>query len=182
MTQALYFIVSALAQLILLVFLLRFWLPMLRVDFRNPLAQGLLRITSPLIVPVRRLLPPLGRVDTATVLVLFVLQTLTILLLLLLSSRMFPPLSIAVVALIELAIHSLNLFFFVVLISVILSWVAPQTYNPIIGMVNAMAEPVLRPFRRLLPTLGGLDISPVFAIILLRAGVILLQSMQPFRV
>lgn len=182
MTQALYFIVSALAQLILLVFLLRFWLPLLRVDFRNPLAQGLLRITSPLIVPVRRLLPPLGRVDTATVLVLLVLQTLTILLLLLLSGRMFQPLSIAVVAVIELATHSLNLFFFVVLISVILSWVAPQSYNPVVGMLNGMAEPVLRPFRRIVPTLGGLDISPVFAIILLRAGVILLQSMQPFRI
>ena len=175
MTQALYFIVGALAQLILLVFLLRFWMPLLRVDFRNPLAQGLLRFTSPLIVPVRRLLPPLGRVDTATVLVLFVLQTLTILLLLLLSGRMFEPLAIALVAVIELATHSLNLFFFIVLIGVILSWVAPQTYNPVIGMINAMAEPVLRPFRRLIPAIGGIDISPVFAIILL-------QSMQPFRV
>ena len=68
MTQALYFIVSTIAQLVLLLFLLRFWMPLLRVDFRNPLAQGILRITSPVIVPVRRLLPPVGRVDTATVL------------------------------------------------------------------------------------------------------------------
>lgn len=182
MTQALYFIVSAVAQLVILVFLLRFWLPVLRVDFRNPLAQGILRLTSPLVVPLRRLMPPIGRVDTATVLVLLALQTLTILLLLLLSGRMYAPLAIGIVAVIELAIHSLYLFFFVILISVVLSWVAPQSYNPVIGMLNAMAEPVLRPFRRLVPRLGGLDISPIFAIILLQAGVILLQSFAPFPV
>lgn len=180
MTQALYFIVSTLAQLVLLLFLLRFWLPMLRVDFRNPLAQGVLRLTSPLIVPVRRLLPPVGRVDTATVLVLFVLQVLVILLLLALSGRMADPLTIAIVAAVQLAIHSLNLFFFVVLISVVLSWIAPQTYNPVVSMISTMAEPILRPFRKIVPALGGLDISPIFAIILLQAGVILLRSMQPF--
>ena len=180
MTQALYFIVSAVMQLALLLFLLRFWLPMLRIDFRNPLAQGILRLTSPLIVPVRRLLPPLGRIDTATVLVLLVLQTLTILLLLLLSSRMYDPISIGLTAILELAAHSLNLFFFVVLASVILSWIAPHNYNPIVGMINGLAEPLLRPFRRVIPSIGGLDISPVFAIILLQAGVIFLKSLRPF--
>lgn len=182
MTQALYFIVSTLAQLVLLLFLLRFWLPLLRVDFRNPLAQGVLKLTSPLIVPVRRFLPPVGRVDTATVLVLLILQCLVVLLLLVLSGRMADPVSIALVAVLQLAIHSLYLFFFVVLISVVVSWIAPQTYNPVIGMINTMAAPVLRPFRRIVPNLGGLDISPIFAIILLQAGVILLRSLLPFPV
>ena len=182
MIQALYFIVGTVMQLVILLFLLRFWLPLLHIDFRNPLAQGILRITSPAIVPVRRLLPPLGRIDTATVLILMVLQILTIVALLLLSSRVFDPLSIGIVAIIELAAHSLNMFFFVVLISVILSWVAPQNYHPVVAMVNSMAEPVLRPFRRLLPSLGGLDISPIFAIILLQAGVIFLKSLRPFYV
>lgn len=186
MTQALYFIVSAVAQLVILAFLLRFWMPLLHVDFRNPLAQVILRMTSPLIVPVRRVLPPAGRVDTATVVVLLSLQLLTVLLLLLLRGQlddwMQQPLSIGIVTVLELAIRSLYLFFFVVLISVILSWVAPGTYHPVSAMVHAMSEPVLRPFRRLVPSLGGLDISPIFAIILLQAGVILLQSLQPFHV
>lgn len=182
MTQAVYFIVSALAQLVVLVFLLRFWLPVMRADFRNPLAQGILRLTSPVIVPVRRLLPPVGRVDTATVLVLFALQVVVVLLLLALSGRMYDPLSIGIVAVLELAVHSLYLFFFIVLISVILSWVAPHNYNPVVAMLNTMSEPILRPFRRLVPTLGGLDISPVFALILLQAGVILLRSFRPFAI
>ena len=67
MTQALYFIVKTLAQLFLLLLLLRFWLPWLRADFRNPIAQGILRFTSPLVVPLRRFLPAIGRLDTATV-------------------------------------------------------------------------------------------------------------------
>ncbi len=182
MTQALYFIVGAVSQLLLLLFLLRFWMPVLRVDFRNPLAQGILKITSPAIMPIRRVLPPLGRVDTATVLVLVVLQVITILLLLMLSGRIYDPITIGLVTIIELAVHSLQLFFFVVLISVILSWVAPQTYHPIVAMISSLAEPVLRPFRKIIPSLGGLDISPIFAIILLQAGTIFLDSLRPFAV
>lgn len=180
MTQALYFIIKTLAQLVLLVVLLRFWLPWLRADFRNPVAQGVLRLTSPLIVPLRRFLPPIGRLDTATVLVVFVLQYLVVLLLLALTGRMADPLSIALASVLELAIISLNLFFFAVLIMVILSWVAPQTYNPVTAFVGGIAEPVLRPFRRIIPSLGGLDVSPIFAIILLKAGEIFLQTLKPF--
>ncbi len=80
MPQALYFIIKTLTQLYLLVLLLRFWLPMLGADFRNPLAQGILRITSPLVVPVRRFVPSIGRLDTSTSLVAYVIQFLTVLL------------------------------------------------------------------------------------------------------
>lgn len=182
MTQALYFIISAVANLVILVFLLRFWLPVLRIDFRNPFAQGLLRITSPIIIPVRRLLPPIGRIDTATVLVLLVLQAITVLILVLLRGFMPPPADIAAVVALELVVHSLYLFLFAIIIGVVLSWFAPQTYNPMVAMVHAVAEPVLRPFRKISPNLGGIDISPLFALILIQASVILLRSLQPFQV
>ena len=74
MTQALYFILKTLTQLYLLLLILRFWLPLLRADFRNPVAQGLLRLTSPLVVPFRRFIPPIGRIDTSTVLVAFIIE------------------------------------------------------------------------------------------------------------
>jgi YggT family protein len=180
MTQALYFIVKTLAQLFLMVVLLRFWLPWLRVDFRNPVSQGILRITSPLIVPIRRFLPSIGRLDTATVVVVFILQYLLVLLLLALTGRMADPFTMALLSLLELAIISLNLFFFAILIMVVLSWVAPHTYNPVSAFVAGIAEPVLRPFRRLIPSIGGLDISPIFAIVLLKAGEIFLQTLKPF--
>lgn len=182
MQQALYFIIKTIAQLYLLVLLLRFWLPLLRADFRNPLAQGILRITSPLIVPLRRLLPSIGRIDTSTILVAYVIQYLTILVLLAISGNMVPTVPILITTLIELAILSLNLFFFVILIKIILSWVAPTTYNYATALLTTMAEPVLRPFRRMIPPIGGLDISPIFAIILLQAGVIFLQTLKPIHI
>jgi len=182
MQQALYFIVKTLAQLYLLVLLLRFWLPLLRADFRNPLAQGILRFTSPLVVPLRRLLPSIGRVDTSTILVAYVIQYLTILVLLAIAGNMVATVPILITTLIELAILSLNLFFFVILIKIILSWVAPNTYNYATALLTTMAEPVLRPFRRVIPPIGGLDISPIFAIILLQAAVIFMQTLKPIHV
>lgn len=182
MTQALYFVVKTLAQLYLLLLLLRFWLPMLRADFRNPIAQGILRFTSPLVIPVRRIVPPIGRLDTSTIMVAYVLEFLLVLVLLAIRGFSVDTLSIAITAFLELAILSLNLFFFVILIKVILSWVAPHNYNPITALLNTMAEPVLRPFRRVIPAVGGIDISPIFAIILLKAAEIVLQTYKPIPV
>lgn len=182
MTQALYFIVKTLAQLYLLLLLLRFWLPLLRADFRNPIAQGILRFTAPLVIPVRRFVPPVGRIDTSTILVTYVLEFLLVLVLVAISGFSANTVPVALTALFELAIQSLNLFFFVILIKVILSWVAPHNYNPITVLLNTMAEPVLRPFRRLVPAVGGFDISPIFAIILLKAAEIILQSYKPIPV
>ena len=182
MSQALYFIIKTLTQLYLLVLLLRFWLPMLGADFRNPLAQGILRITSPLVVPVRRFVPSIGRLDTSTILVAYVIQFLTVLLLLTIGGYRVDTAPIMVTTLIELAVLSLNLFFFVILIKIILSWVAPHTHNYATALLTTLAEPVLRPFRRIIPSIGGLDISPIFAIILLQAAVIFLQTLKPIHV
>lgn len=182
MTQALYFIVKTLAQLYLLLLLLRFWLPVMRADFRNPIAQGILRITSPLVIPLRRFIPPIGRLDTATVLVAFVFEFLLVLLLLAIRGLSVDALAIALTAIVELAILSLNLFFFVILIKVILSWVAPQNYNPMTVLLETMSAPLLRPFRRIVPAIGGFDISPIFAIVILKAAEIVLQTYKPIPV
>jgi len=179
MTQALYFIVKTLAQLYLLLLLLRFWLPLLRADFRNPIAQGILRFTSPLINPLRRFIPPIGRIDTSTVLVAYVLEFLLVMVLLAIRGLKVPALPIAITAVFELAIQSLNLFFFVIVIKVIMSWVAPHNYNPMTALLNTLCEPLLRPFRRAIPAVAGFDISPIFVIILLKATEIVLQSYRP---
>jgi YggT family protein len=182
MTQALYFIVKTLAQLYLLLLLLRFWLPVLRADFRNPIAQGILRITAPVVIPVRRFIPPIGRLDTSTIFVAFVFEFLLVLALISLRGLRFDALPIAVTSMFELAISSLNLFFFVILLKIILSWVAPHTYNPMTALLNTLAEPLLRPFRRIVPAVGGFDVSPIFTIVLLKAAEIILQSYRPIPV
>ena len=183
MKPALIFIISTISQLYLFVMLLRFWMPWLRADFRNPISQGVLRLTSPMVIPVRRVVPPIGRLDTATVIVAFALQYLTVLAVLAISGTMVSILPIAITAILDLVILSCRLFTFAIFIHIILSWVAPGTYNPATAFIAMLVEPVLRPFRRYVPSLGGLDISPIFAIILLQAvSIIVSVELRPLQI
>jgi YggT family protein len=168
-TNAIVFIIDALARLYLLVLLLRLFLPVVRADFNNPLAQAVLKLTSPLVIPVRRVLPPLGRVDTATVVVAFGIQYLAIFLIALVQGIRPAIVGLLLASLVSLVLLTINLFFWLVIIRIILSWVAGTTYNPAIAMVYALTEPLLKPFRRLMPDLGGFDISPIFVLIALGA-------------
>jgi YggT family protein len=163
--SALVFIVNALTSLYLLVLLLRFWLPWLRADFRNPLAQGILKLTSPVIVPLRRIVPSFGRLDTATILVAFAVQYLGLILILFIVGVSASISTIAISAVVKLALLSLNLFMFAIFIRIILSWVSQGQYNPATAIITSLTEPLLRPVRRLIPPMGGFDISPIFVII-----------------
>ena len=178
MISALIYIIEAFSHLFLMILLLRFWLPWFGADFRNPIAQGILRLTSPLINPVRRFVPSLGRVDTATVVIAFTIQCLTIMAVLSLRGFALDIGMIAVISLFELASLTLLLFMFAIIARIILSWIAPQTHNPATALLATITDPLLRPFRRYVPPLGGFDISPIFAIILLGALNVLLDDLQ----
>ncbi len=182
MTQALYFIIKSLAHLYVLMYLLRFWLPMVGADFRNQVAQAILRFTAPLIVPVRRFVPPIGRIDSATVLVTFVIECVVVFILFSLVGRTPAPLFVAAVALSQLVILSLQLFSIAIFVRVIMSWIGQHNYNPVLAVAEALAEPVVRPFRRLIPPLGGIDFSPMITLILLQATVIYVQSIVQVRI
>jgi YggT family protein len=159
LASALVFVVNALTSLYLLVLLLRFWLPWLRADFRNPLAQGILKLTSPVIVP------SFGRLDTATILVAFVVQYLGILLILLIIGASASFSVIVTTATVKLVMLSVNLFMFAIFVRIVLSWLSPGQHNPATAIITTLTEPLLRPVRRLIPSLGGFDISPIFVII-----------------
>lgn len=164
-TAAIY-ILQTLGSLYLLIVLLRFILQLVRADFYNPLSQFTVKATQPLLRPLRRFIPGFGGVDLASlvlaVLVQLVIMTLT---LLLAYGGIANPLQLLVWALIGVTSLFLKIFFFALIISVILSWVAPGSYNPGAQLVNQICEPLLAPLRKLLPNLGGLDISPIFAFI-----------------
>lgn len=178
-SSAIVFVVNAVTSLYLLVLLLRFWMPWLRADFRNPLAQGILRFTSPIVIPVRRVVPSFGRLDTATVLVAFVIQYLTVLLLLLILGQTAGIAAIAVTSIVKLLVLSINLFVYAIFIRIILSWISQGGYNPATAIITTLTEPLLRPFRRILPPMGGFDISPIFAVILLLAATIVVNGFKP---
>ena len=168
-TNTLSFMLNAIVSLYLFVLLLRFWLPLFNANFSNPLAQGILKITSPVVIPLRRILPPIGRIDTATLVAAFFIKYLAVLLTNLMTGRSIGMPAVALTTALQLVSLTINLFTFAVLLRVILSWISHDPANPAVQILHTMSEPILRPFRRLIPPVGGFDISPVFAIIGLMA-------------
>jgi YggT family protein len=190
MIKALIFLINTFSQLYLLLLLMRFWLPVLRANFQNPIAQGVLRYTSPLVVPVRRFVPPIRRLDTATVLVAFVIQFAVLLVISALQNtvRGADPLSslsgsnvllqFAVTAFVELAMLSVTLFIVAIGIRVVLNWMG-RYMGPISDMLTDLTEPLIRPIRRIIPPLGVLDLSVYVTVILLIALNIMLADLLP---
>jgi YggT family protein len=170
--DAIIFIVRTLLQVLLVtVFLLRVLLPLSRSDPRNQLSQAVIRLTNPLVLPLRRLLPPMGRVDTASLAALLIVQIAATATLWLLGA--YPFISNGAqfmsIVLLNLLTTVLQFYTFALIIYVLLSWVAPGTYSPASALLSSLCEPLLRPVRRLIPPLAGIDFSALFVIIALQA-------------
>lgn len=174
--RALIYIIETIASLFTFILLLRFWLPWVGADFRNPLAQSILQATSPLINPLRRIVPSIGRIDSATVLAAFLVQATTVIAVLLIMGVPVSPQFVVIASIFELLTLSLRLFTFAIILRIVLSWIAPNTYNPATALLADLTDPILRPLRRYIPPIGGFDVSPIFAIIFLGALSILLQD------
>jgi YggT family protein len=174
--DALYFLVDSVLTFAVYAFLLRVLLQLVRADFRNPLAQAILALTNWLVLPLRRVLPPVGRFDTASFVALLVVQlAATQILFRLRTGTLFPFLPLAEAALRALALSTLLLFTVLIFIYALLSFVAPGVRSPATGLLAALCEPVLRPLRQVLPVVGGIDFSPLVAIVGLTALRILIH-------
>jgi YggT family protein len=172
---AILFILDTLLTLVVAAFLLRLLMPLVRADFRNPIGQAVLQFTSPLVVPLRKLLPPAGRLDVASVVALLVVQFAKTAVLMLIAGGGLALLPILLRGLHDLARTVLQFYFVVVLLYALLSWVAPGTYSPGAQLLGRLSEPLLRPLRRIVPPIGGLDFSALFVLIGLQALQILLR-------
>ena len=170
--EAIIFIVRTLLQVLLVtVFLLRVLLPLTRADARNQLSQAVIRLTNPLVLPLRRILPPIGKIDTASMVALLIVQVATTATLWLLGA--YPWISMpgefAYVVLLSLFSTVLQFYTFALLLHILLSWVAPGTYSPAAALLSNLCDPLLRPVRRVIPPIAGLDLSALFVIIGLQA-------------
>jgi YggT family protein len=179
MQQALIFLVRTLTDLYILTFLLRFIMQWTRADFHNPFAEVILRVTNPLVLPARRMLPAARGVDLPTLILLLVLEALATLLLLGLWGVRLP--AGAFVLMVVLRLVNLTIWFYTIAIFVyvILSWIGQGRYTPIGAILSDLVEPVLRPARRILPPIAGLDLSPLVVLILLQAVSIALP-LEPY--
>ena len=157
------FIIQTLGSLYLLIVLMRFILQLVRANFYNPLCQFAVKATQPLLKPLRRVIPSLFGLDMSSLVLALLLQILLFVAVLMLNGYQAFTLLLLPWALIGIFSLFLKIIFWSMIISVILSWVAPGSRSPGAELVYQITEPVLAPFRRLIPNLGGLDISPIFA-------------------
>lgn len=164
-TNPIEFLIKTLFGLYILVVMLRFLLAAVRADFYNPVSQFLVKATNPPLIPLRRIIPSIGKIDTSALVLMLLLQMLAFALILLLRGGEISVLTLLVLSLHELVELLLNVFLFAILIQVILSWISPGTYNPVVSLLYSITEPVLRPCRRLIPPVSGLDLSPLVALI-----------------
>jgi YggT family protein len=168
--SAINFIIHSLLQLALFVTLSRLLLQLSRADFRNPISQAIVRLTNPLILPLRRVLPPVGKVDSASVVAVLVVALVDVGIGLTVGGYPLgdPFLWLRAMAL-EIAWLLLQAYFWMIIIYSLLSWIATEGYSPMQSLLAALCEPVLRPFRRLIPPLGGLDFSALWVLLILQA-------------
>jgi YggT family protein len=169
MRDSLSYLIRVLGDLYLLLFLLRFIMQWIRADFYNPLAQFIVRATNPLILPARRVVPTTGNVDVPTLIVLILLESVATGLLIYVASVPTSMGQFAGLVLVRLVRLTLSLYTWTILIYVVLSWIGPRGYHPLSTILGELNEPVLRPIRRILPPISGLDLSPLLAIILIQA-------------
>ncbi len=164
-TNPLIFILQFLFEAYVFIILLRFFLQLTHADFYNPLSQFVVKLSSPVLIPMRRIIPGIGGMDVAALVVAWALKTLELLLVMLISGKgmlLLWAMLAAIPALLEL---SLNLFMYALIIQAVLSWLNPGTYNPAAALLNTLTTPILRPVQQLIPPISGIDLSPMVAIL-----------------
>lgn len=160
------FLIQTVFGLYLLIVLLRFLFQLTRADFYNPISQMLVKLTNPPLLPLRRVIPGWGGVDLASIVLLIAIQALEYVLIGLLPRYSIPaPAGLFIMSITDLLTLTVNVFFFSILIQIIISWVSPHAYNPIITLLHQLNEPLLGRARRLIPPLSGLDLSPIVVFI-----------------
>lgn len=168
LSEPLVFLVEVLFGLYIIVVMLRFLFQLLRVDFYNPISQAIVKLTNPPLRILRRAIPSIGKIDTSSIILMLVLQYIAYVLIMLIVGAQLLPLALLFLSIIELLNHAFNIFIFSIIILAILSWVSsPYQQNPITPLLEQLTRPVMRPARRLIPPVGGIDLSPMAVLIAL---------------
>lgn len=173
-SNALTFLITTLVDLYVTAVLLRLLLQWVRADFYNPVCQFLVRVTNPVLVPLRRVIPSIGRIDTASVVLMLGLEFIVTWVVVQIGPVPFTLLQILVYSVLKLLGTLLWTWFFLIIAMVILSWVGRGARHPVVPLVYQLTEPLLRPVRRVVPPIAGIDLSPLFVLIAIRFLLVLL--------
>jgi YggT family protein len=165
LTNPLEFLITTLISLYILAIMLRFLLGLVRADFYNPVSQFLVRVTNPLLVPLRKVIPPVGKFDTAAVVLMLVLQLVSVFIVVSLRSVSVPVITMVMYTIGELLLLLIHIYMISIVVQVIMSWISPGTYSPVNSVLYSLTSPLLKPIQRIIPPLSGIDLSPLFALL-----------------
>jgi YggT family protein len=173
LTNPLVFLLQTAGGLYALVVMLRFLLQLCRADFYNPVSQFVVKVTTPVLRPLRQIVPRYQGLDLSSLVLAWLVKTLELAIVALLLGLDSNPLGAILWAVPALVGLTINIYLFAILIRVILSWVNPDPYNPINALLSSLTDPIMRPAQRLIPPVGGLDLSPIVVMV----GLVLLEML-----
>lgn len=177
------FLIDTLFSLYVFALMLRFLLQWVEADFYNPISQFLVKLTHPPLRLLRRFIPSIGRIDTASVILMMLIQMLGGYLVFLVQGLSVSPVALAAWSFSQLIELLFNIYLFAIIIGAILSWFGSMAYNPAASLLYSLTEPVLRVFRRIMPPIGGIDLSPMFALIAIQLSkMVILPPLQQMTV
>lgn len=168
LSNAAAYLLDTVFSIYILMIMLRFLLQWVRADFYNPVCQFLVKATNPPLRPLRRIIPGMWGIDLASIVLMVALQMLAFWLIQMTGGRTMAVPGLLLLSISELIALALNVFLISILIQVILSWITPGAYNPMVSLLYSLNEPLLRPARRMLPNTGGIDFSPLVVLLLIQ--------------
>jgi YggT family protein len=168
MTDPVIFIIDSLFSLYILAVLMRFLLQWCGADFYNPISQFLVKATHPPLKLLRRFIPPFGKIDTSSLVLVLSLQMLADLSILLLKGVSISIGALTILSLTQLVSLLINIFVYAIFARAILSWINPGAFGSAASILHSMTEPLLNTCRKFIPDLGGIDLSPLAALMLLQ--------------
>ncbi len=179
MTDPLIFLIDTVFSLYILAVVLRFLFQWTRADFYNPISQFMVKITHPPLKLLRRFVPAIGKIDTSSMVLALALQMVSDISILMLKGVMVSIAGLVVLSFTQLISLIINVFIFAVFARAILSWFDPGNYNPASSLLQSLTEPLLSVCRKVIPDLGGIDLSPLAALVVLQlAKMMVLPPLQ----
>jgi YggT family protein len=170
MTSAIIYLVDSLLTIYLYILIMRFVMQLTRADFRNQVAHFVLVVTNPVIMPLRKILPPVGKIDTASILAIVLVAAATIGAISLIASQTLPNPVTWLVATGTMLLRAFIVFFMgCIFVYALLSFLVQGGYSPVFALLGTVVEPVLKPFRRVIPPIAGWDLSTLWALLMLGA-------------
>jgi len=177
--EAINYLLGFVFDALLMILVVRVWLQLVRADFYNPMSQFVVKVSNPLVLPFRRVIPGFGGIDLATLVLAYLIASLKFILIPLLNGGDVDIVSAMFLGLIYLVKQTGVLLFIIMLVMALMSWVV-QGYNPTQVIFHQLTDPVLKPIRRIIPSIGGLDLSILAAFLLLNVLNILLSGWIPY--